>query len=74
MDITLTQAQQDLRALAAELADREFRPRASRWDENEEYPEENLAILAKQGFTGITVPEEYGGLGLGAVPAARRGR
>jgi alkylation response protein AidB-like acyl-CoA dehydrogenase len=70
MDITLTQPQQDLRALAAELADREFRPRASRWDENEEYPEENLAILAKQGFTGITVPEEYGGLGLGDLEAA----
>ncbi|HJT37031.1 MAG TPA: acyl-CoA dehydrogenase family protein, partial [Actinomycetota bacterium] len=70
MDLTLTQAQQDLRALAAELADREFRPRASRWDENEEFPEENLAILAKQGFTGITVPEEYGGLGLGDLEAA----
>ena len=70
MDITLTQPQQDLRSLAAELADREFRPRASRWDENEEYPEENLAILAKQGFTGITVPEEYGGLGLGDLEAA----
>ena len=70
MDITLTQAQQELRALATEVADREFRPRASRWDENEEYPEENLAILAKQGFTGITVPEEYGGLGLGDLEAA----
>jgi alkylation response protein AidB-like acyl-CoA dehydrogenase len=70
MDITLSQPQQDLRALAAELADREFRPRAARWDENEEYPAENLAILAKQGFTGITVPEEYGGLGLGDLEAA----
>ena len=70
MDITLNQGQQDLRALAAEVADREFRPRASRWDENEEYPDENLAILAKQGFTGITVPEEYGGLGLGDLEAA----
>src|SRR5438874_3659325 len=27
-------------------------------------------ILAKQGFTGITVPEEYGGLGLGDLEAA----
>jgi alkylation response protein AidB-like acyl-CoA dehydrogenase len=70
MDLQLNEAQRELRALAAELADREFRPRASRWDENEEYPEENLAILAKQGFTGITVPEEYGGLGLGDLEAA----
>jgi len=70
MNFQLTEAQKELRALAAELAEREFRPRASRWDENEEYPEENLVILAKQGFTGITVPEEYGGLGLGDIEAA----
>jgi alkylation response protein AidB-like acyl-CoA dehydrogenase len=70
MDLQLTEAQKELRALAAELAEREFKPRASRWDENEEYPEENLVILAKQGFTGITVPEEYGGLGLGDIDAA----
>ena len=70
MDFHLTEAQRELQALAAEVADREFRPRASRWDENEEYPEENLAILAKQGFTGLTVPEEYGGLGVGDLEGA----
>jgi alkylation response protein AidB-like acyl-CoA dehydrogenase len=70
VDVHLTEAQRALRALAAEVADREFRPRASRWDENEEYPEENLAILAKQGFTGVTIPEQYGGLGAGDLEAA----
>ncbi|MCA1831606.1 MAG: acyl-CoA dehydrogenase family protein [Actinomycetota bacterium] len=70
MDFELTEAQRELRALAAEVAEREFRPRAARWDENEEYPEENLAVLAKQGFTGLTVPEEFGGLGVGDIEAA----
>src|SRR5206468_10577656 len=40
------------------------------WAENEEYPKANVANLAKPGFTGITVPEEYGGLGLGDRDAA----
>ncbi len=70
MDFELNEAQSQLRDLAAEVAEAEFGPRASRWDENEEYPEENLAILSKQGFLGITVPEAYGGLGLGDLEAS----
>src|SRR5207249_1209577 len=65
VDFQLSDAQRELRALAAEVADREFKPRASRWDENEEFPEECLKILGKNGFTAVTVPEQYGGLGLG---------
>jgi alkylation response protein AidB-like acyl-CoA dehydrogenase len=61
--IELTETQEALRAQAQELAEREFRPRAQRWDENEEFPEENWKILADQGLCGLTVPESYGGLG-----------
>jgi alkylation response protein AidB-like acyl-CoA dehydrogenase len=61
--IELTETQEALRAQAQELAEREFRPRAQRWDENEEFPEENWKILADQGLCGLTVPERYGGLG-----------
>ncbi|MFN2614684.1 MAG: acyl-CoA dehydrogenase family protein [Actinomycetota bacterium] len=70
MDFQLSQSQTELRALAAEVAEREFKPRAARWDENEEFPEENLKILGKNGFTAVTVPEQYGGLGLGDLEAA----
>src|SRR5919108_4695928 len=69
MDLTLSDEQEALRAAAAELADREFRPRASRWDENEEFPEENWKILADAGLCGLTVPETFGGLGLGDLEA-----
>lgn len=65
MDFGVGESQEALRKAAAELAEREFRPRASRWDEAEEFPHENLALLAEQGLTGLTVPEAYGGLGLG---------
>lgn len=59
----LTPTQEALRAQAQALADREFRPRARRWDENEEFPDENWKVLADQGLCGLTVPEQYGGLG-----------
>jgi alkylation response protein AidB-like acyl-CoA dehydrogenase len=69
MELKLSESQEELRALAREIAEREFRPRASRWDENEEWPEENLAVLAKTGFTGLAVPEKYGGMGGGDMEA-----
>jgi alkylation response protein AidB-like acyl-CoA dehydrogenase len=62
--IELTAEQEALRAQAQTLAEREFRPRAARWDEHEEFPEENWKVLADQGLCGLTVPETYGGLGL----------
>jgi alkylation response protein AidB-like acyl-CoA dehydrogenase len=70
LDFTLTDEQRELRRATRELADKEFRPRAARWDENEEWPSESLVILGRQGLTGLTVPEKYGGLGLGDLESA----
>jgi alkylation response protein AidB-like acyl-CoA dehydrogenase len=70
VDLSLTDDQIRLRRATRELAEKEFRPRAQRWDENEEWPAENLEILARQGLTGLTVPEKYGGLGLGDMESA----
>jgi Acyl-CoA dehydrogenases len=38
-------------------------------DRNREFPKEYFEAAAKQGFFGITVPEEYGGLGMGMEAA-----
>jgi len=70
VDFTLTDEQRELRRATRDLAEKEFRPRAARWDENEEWPEENLRILARQGLLGLTAPEKYGGLGLGDLEAS----
>ena len=70
IDFELTDEQVQLRRATRELAEKEFRPRAARWDENEEFPSENLEILARQGLTGLSVPEKYGGLGLGDLEAS----
>src|SRR4029079_14135326 len=40
----------------------------ARFDEQESIPEEVIEALAAEGFLGISIPREYGGLGLS--PAA----
>ena len=46
-----------------ELAQGEFRERAGRWMDGT-FPWDNMKPLAELGVLGMSVPEEYGGLGL----------
>lgn len=61
----LSDTQKDLQQHARTLATKEFAPRAAEIDRDEAYPWDNVATLAKAGFMGFTIPEEYGGQGLG---------
>src|ERR671935_2299070 len=61
MDFELTPEQQALRSKARELADSVFAERASRWDEREEYPWDNVKDLVAASFMGMTIPREFGG-------------
>jgi 3-sulfinopropanoyl-CoA desulfinase len=63
MRFPLSAEQTALQAQARTLADQEFRERAARWDEREEYPWENVKQLAEAGLMGMTVPPAYGGRG-----------
>ena len=63
MDFTLTTQQQLLRDQARKLAREVFKDRAARWDRNAEVPWDNIRLLARQGYFGLIVPEEYGGAG-----------
>ena len=63
----MTQLSEDRRMLqdaARKLAESEIRPRAAEVDRSEEYPWDNVGKLTKAGFMGMTIPQEYGGLGL----------
>jgi alkylation response protein AidB-like acyl-CoA dehydrogenase len=57
----LSDTQKELQTSAREFAKKEIAPRAAEIDRSEQYPWENVELLTKQGFMGMTVPEEYGG-------------
>ncbi|MCO6418965.1 acyl-CoA dehydrogenase family protein [Siccirubricoccus sp. KC 17139] len=63
MDFKLTDTQRQLVGSVRELAQANFRQRALRWMDGT-FPWENIKELAELGVLGMTVPEEYGGLGL----------
>jgi 3-sulfinopropanoyl-CoA desulfinase len=60
----LTEQQRELREHARALATKKIAPRAADVDRSEEYPWDNVAVLTEAGYMGMTIPEEYGGLGL----------
>jgi alkylation response protein AidB-like acyl-CoA dehydrogenase len=62
--------QQALRKLARDVAERELAPNARHWDETEEFPEASWDALRKADLFGITVGEQYGGMGMGDIEAA----
>jgi acyl-CoA dehydrogenase len=60
----LTDEQKGLRALAREFAEKEMRPKAAAYDEQQTHPADVIAKAHELGLMNIHVPEEYGGPGL----------
>ncbi len=63
MDMALNDEQQAFRALAREFLDNEAVPHRVEWDRRESVDLDILPKMAEIGFFGLTIPEEYGGLG-----------
>ncbi|MCR5055254.1 MAG: acyl-CoA dehydrogenase [Lachnospiraceae bacterium] len=63
MDFTLDKKHEMARALFREFAEKEVKPLAQETDENEQFPEETVKKMQKNGFMGIPIPKEYGGQG-----------
>src|SRR6476620_7720198 len=63
MDFQLTEQQRRMIAAVRELAQEEFKPNAQKYMDGT-FPWENMKKLAQIGVLGMSVPEEYGGLGL----------
>ncbi|MEV7024428.1 acyl-CoA dehydrogenase family protein [Kitasatospora sp. NPDC093558] len=63
MNLELSEEQDAVRELAAEFTDREIAPHAAAWDRAESVDRAIVGKLAKLGFLGLTLPEEYGGSG-----------
>jgi len=69
MDFQLTKEQKQIVASLDEVGREVFAKKAARWDENHEYPWENIEILKDLGVLGMTIPEAYGGQGSPLIDA-----
>jgi butyryl-CoA dehydrogenase len=61
----LTTEQQEIVAAVREFVDRDVIPVASELEHRDEYPSELVETMRELGLFGTTIPEEFGGLGLG---------
>jgi acyl-CoA dehydrogenase len=66
VSFALTPEQRELRALAREFAEKEIRPKAAEYDEQQTHPADLVAKAHELGLMNIHVPEELGGPGLPA--------
>jgi acyl-CoA dehydrogenase len=70
MDFDLTEAQQEIvqgvRAMCARFNDEYWRAK----DAAHEFPHDFYRAVAKAGYLGVAIPEEFGGSGLGITEAA----
>ena len=67
----LSAEQEEIVTTVAEFVDRDVIPVASELEHADEYPEQLVATMADLGLFGVTIPEAYGGLGLGLELYAR---
>src|SRR6202171_3019636 len=68
LDFSLTREQEEIRNLAHQVAEREMRPVAERYDENEETPWEVMRKAHALGLDATaSFPEQYGGGGIDLI-------
>ncbi|MEV0898851.1 acyl-CoA dehydrogenase family protein [Actinoplanes sp. NPDC049802] len=70
MDFDLNDEQRMFRDVLRDFVDREIRPVAQEWEASGRYPTEIVDTMREMGLFGLTVPEEYGGLGADMVSFA----
>ncbi|MES2535027.1 MAG: acyl-CoA dehydrogenase family protein [Pseudomonadota bacterium] len=66
-DFGLTEEQRLIRDTVRTLAREHFAPNAAAADRDRKPPIENIKVLAKHGYSGVFLPEQYGGSGLGLL-------
>ncbi len=66
MNLDLTEDQKAIRDAVRDLCRSEFAPHAMAWDAEQGVPLWAIEKLAEQGFLGMAIPEEWGGVGYDA--------
>jgi hypothetical protein len=59
----LTDVQRQIIEAVREFVDREVIPHAQQLEHDDEYPSKIVDIMTEMGLFGLTIPEQYGGLG-----------
>jgi len=70
MDFQLSPEQHMIRDACRAFSRQELLPNARQWDIDGAYPRELLNEMARLGFLGVPIPEEYGGAGLDYIAEA----
>lgn len=70
MDFRLTDEQRLIRKAARDFSTKELMPNAQEWEEKHIFSREIFNKMGQLDFTGLYVPEEYGGTGVGRLTAA----
>ena len=67
LNFHLSEEQEAFRRSVRQLVEDKIAPRAAEIDEADEFPWDIDELLVKNGFAGVSYPEEHGGAGGGAV-------
>lgn len=70
MDFQLSEEQRLIQETARRIAKDRIAPRAAEVDETGEYPHDIFEAFRDVGLLGLTIPESYGGSGVGTLPLA----
>ncbi|SDF68039.1 Acyl-CoA dehydrogenase [Halorientalis regularis] len=70
IDFSLTEEQRAVRQTAREFAENEIEPVAREHEESGEWPREVWETAVDAGLIGVSIPEEYGGAGMGQIEAS----
>ncbi len=67
IEFSFTPDQEAFRDAVRAFLAKEVAPIVAEMDEKEEFPHASVAKMQAEGYFGVPIPEEYGGLGLGKV-------
>ncbi|HTZ61550.1 MAG TPA: acyl-CoA dehydrogenase family protein [Thermoplasmata archaeon] len=67
IEFSFTPDQEAFRSAVRAFLQKEVAPIVVEMDEKEEFPQASVRKMQTEGYFGVPIPEEYGGLGLGKV-------
>lgn len=70
MSFVLDETHELLQKTCRSFAQKRLSPKAAFYDQNHEFPKEEIKALAKMGLMGVFQPQNYGGAGLDALSYA----